>query len=407
MNILSWNIRGMNEPLKQAELYDWNLIENYEFSNLGKIWIIYNKTRIKVLKIDSSDQFVHCKVEYDNNEFEWTIIYGANQLMDRQILWHKLVQMSSRITSPWMIQGDFNAVMGENDRCVGNELDSNHASELKDCINNSGLLDDRRIWRRLDRAFVNEDWCVKFQNSFFEAGPSGISDHSPIIVVIQNNEIRRKGSFMYFNFWADHPDYKSIIEEEWNKEYRGYTMYKIVKKLKAISFRLKNLNKQQYSDISQRVSNQRVLLEKLQNDIQNDPLNNHLSEESFYKQKSRIQWLQLGDSNTKYFHNSIKQRRVRNSIPVLKLDSGEQITKKEDIHKEITRYYTNMFSKSNSNRRHIDRRVISQGTRVSEEENRLLMRSISEKEVKSAVFSIGSDKAAGPDGYNSFFFKKS
>ncbi|XP_050229569.1 uncharacterized protein LOC126678717 [Mercurialis annua] len=327
MNILSWNIRGMNEPLKQAEvrrllakndislagiietrvrrlnkdsvwknmkLYDWNLIENYEFSDLGKIWIIYNKTRIKVLKIDSSDQFVHCKVEYDNHEFDWTIIYGANQLMDRQILWQKLVQMSSQITGPWMIQGDFNAVMGENDRCGGNELDSNHASELKDCINNSGLvelrsigclytwsnnqLDDRRIWRRLDRAFINEDWCVKFQNSFFEAGPSGISDHSPIMVVIQNNEIRRKGSFRYFNFWADHPDYNSIIEEEWNKEYRGYTMYKIVKKLKAISFRLKNLNKQQYSDISQRVSNQRVLLEKLQNDIQNDPLNNHLME---------------------------------------------------------------------------------------------------------------------------------
>ncbi|XP_050233116.1 uncharacterized protein LOC126681613 [Mercurialis annua] len=144
------------------------------------------------------------------------------------------------------------------------------------------------------------------------------------------------------------------------------------------------MNKQQYSDISQRVSNQRVMLEKLQNDIQKDPLNNHLleeeravafylmfllrSKESFYKQKSRIQWLQLGDSNTKYFHNSIKQRRVRSSIPLLKLDLG---------------------------------------TRVSEEESSLLMRSISEEEVKSTVFSIGSDKAAGPDGYNSFFFKNS
>ncbi|XP_050209223.1 uncharacterized protein LOC126659934 isoform X2 [Mercurialis annua] len=33
------------------------------------------------------------------------------------------------------------------------------------------------------------------------------------------------------------------------------------------------------------------------------------------------------------------------------------------------------------------------------------MRSVSKEEVKTSVFFIGSDKAAGPDGFNGHFFK--
>jgi len=35
-------------------------------------------------------------------------------------------------------------------------------------------------------------------------------------------------------------------------------------------------------------------------------------EESIMKQKSRVQWLQLGDGNTTYFHASLKNRIAQN-----------------------------------------------------------------------------------------------
>ncbi|XP_050218932.1 uncharacterized protein LOC126669490 [Mercurialis annua] len=167
-----------------------------------------------------------------------------------------------------------------------------------------------------------------------------------------------KRSFRFLNFWVKHPDYKKIIEEEW-----------------AIKNRLIRLNKQNFSNIGQQVKDQKELLRNLQKDLQLDPLNyilfeeekamnKHLRkliyyEESFYKQRSRIQWLRLGDSNTKFFHNSIKQRRTKNNISIIKLDNG------------------------------------------------YLTRDITEDEVKRAVFSIGSEKATGPDGFNSVFFKNS
>lgn len=36
--------------------------------------------------------------------------------------------------------------------------------------------------------------------------------------------------------------------------------------------------------------------------------------ESIMKQKSRIKWLQEGDSNTRFLHSTVKRRRWRNNI---------------------------------------------------------------------------------------------
>jgi len=37
------------------------------------------------------------------------------------------------------------------------------------------------------------------------------------------------------------------------------------------------------------------------------------------KQKSCVQWVQEGDTNSKYFHNTIRLRRMSNDLGVLKL----------------------------------------------------------------------------------------
>ena len=37
-------------------------------------------------------------------------------------------------------------------------------------------------------------------------------------------------------------------------------------------------------------------------------------EEEFYKQRSKLHWLEVGDGNNRYFHNVTKIREVRNGI---------------------------------------------------------------------------------------------
>ncbi|KAI5312027.1 hypothetical protein L3X38_041200 [Prunus dulcis] len=45
-------------------------------------------------------------------------------------------------------------------------------------------------------------------------------------------------------------------------------------------------------------------------------------EESFWKQRLKIQWLKMGDSNTAFFHHSTLQRRRRNRVSRIKGVNG-------------------------------------------------------------------------------------
>lgn len=46
-------------------------------------------------------------------------------------------------------------------------------------------------------------------------------------------------------------------------------------------------------------------------------------EENFWRQRSRIQWLKAGDSNTAFFHHCTLQRRRRNRVSRIKGVTGE------------------------------------------------------------------------------------
>lgn len=62
----------------------------------------------------------------------------------------------------------------------------------------------------------------------------------------------------------------------------------------------------------------------------------HIStlEEAYYKQKSKIHLLTVGDQNNKYFHRVAQARASQNAIRMIKKVDGETIKKVEDIKKE-------------------------------------------------------------------------
>jgi len=57
--------------------------------------------------------------------------------------------------------------------------------------------------------------------------------------------------------------------------------------------------------------------------------------------------------------------------------------------------------------RQIDDSVLNAGPKVSADQARSLINSVSRQEIKEALFDIGDDKSPGPDGFTSYFFKKS
>lgn len=67
------------------------------------------------------------------------------------------------------------------------------------------------------------------------------------------------------------------------------------------------------------------------------------AEESYFKQKSRNQWLQLGDQNNAFFHRMVKARSSKNSIHFLWDDHGQKVAEKAKIKEVVVAYYQKLL----------------------------------------------------------------
>lgn len=129
-------------------------------------------------------------------------------------------------------------------------------------------------------------------------------------------------------------------------------------------------------------------------------------EEKVWHQKSRVTWIQLGESNTRFFHAHVKQRRSQNSIKLLFQHYGTKLKLQDQIKKEIIMFYQPLMGSDADSLPMVDRDIIHRGPVLGHDVQTQLCNSISAEEVKGALFSMDSLKAPGIDGYNVHFFKK-
>ncbi|KAL9679475.1 hypothetical protein QQ045_017337 [Rhodiola kirilowii] len=130
-------------------------------------------------------------------------------------------------------------------------------------------------------------------------------------------------------------------------------------------------------------------------------------EETLWRQRSRILWMNHGDKNTKFFHARASQRRKRNMIDKLQDNQGIIHEEQSKILGIVTSYFNNMFQSSISgSNRGIDAQIGCIGQVVSEEMNSWLLRYISEEEIRAAIFSMGPLQAPRVDGFPAIFYQK-
>ncbi|XP_074303377.1 uncharacterized protein LOC141637860 [Silene latifolia] len=224
--------------------------------------------------------------------FWFTVVYGLNHVNERMELWDSLREYHSKVHGPWIVGGDFNAVMARNERIGGAPVSNAEIKPMLQTIQDCHHADlnarvsfftwsnkhesDTKVYSRIDRVFINAEWTDIFPDGYVHFLPEGTFDHCPCLVNCEVEHKRRGATFKYFNMWSLAPGYSDIVRTGWQKECQGTPMYMVITKLKGLKAALKTLNKEQFANIENLTHVAELALQNFQEQLILDPLNEQL-----------------------------------------------------------------------------------------------------------------------------------
>lgn len=169
-------------------------MHNYDQAANGRIWIMFDKNIWQVDVVLTDAQFIHCNIISTNICCAMTMIYGYNSVDMRKGMWQKLRMLAQSINQPWLIWGDFNAVMSIQDRVSRHEVTMADIQDFADFYSDTmttgipwrgdyftwtnGQMGVDRVISKIDRALGNGEWMMKFGHLTMEIRDPFISDHS-------------------------------------------------------------------------------------------------------------------------------------------------------------------------------------------------------------------------------------
>lgn len=80
---------------------------------------------VNVVVFSISAQVIHCDIKdrHGCTSCFFSAIYGLNSIDTRKSLWEEILRLNgATATFPWLISGDFNAVLSSDDRINGNPV---------------------------------------------------------------------------------------------------------------------------------------------------------------------------------------------------------------------------------------------------------------------------------------------
>lgn len=126
-------------------------------------------------------------------------------------------------------------------------------------------------------------------------------------------------------------------------------------------------------------------------------------EEAFWEQRAHVNWLQLGDKNTAFFHRYASTHNQFYFIVKLECANGTLVYTDKDLKDLATRVFQNLFTSSGvGDFSHILSRIDAS---ISSEINRALAAEFTKEEVYCVLKNMGPTKALGFDEFPTLFYQ--
>ncbi|XP_059301959.1 uncharacterized protein LOC132053883 [Lycium ferocissimum] len=199
--------------------------------------------------------------------------------------------------------GDFNVTLSEEENLGGLSVSLNECEDFAFCINSSELFDigfkgspftwwngisaGDCIFKRLDRAVVNQQFQNLFSNIEVEHLSRTGSDHTPLLLTCGDGNVTFSRPFSVGG-----------VLSQWIRDTFGDTFQQLAIREEVVKIK-EALFEEEPSDVN------RIVLQKAQAEIKQYL---HI-EEQYWKQRTGFSWYTEGDRNTAFFHNCVNGKK--------------------------------------------------------------------------------------------------
>ncbi|GKU91977.1 hypothetical protein SLEP1_g5773 [Rubroshorea leprosula] len=395
----------------------------HSLGRAGGLWLFWKSSLVDLEVLSSNNQAIHGFVKQQRLSFFITFAYAQPHTVMKNEFWSFLHDLALSTTESWVVMGDFNDIATVDEaspRAVHRFTSARHFREhLEAChLHSKDSLGCKFTWirqtngrvtlrERLDRALFNLAGLEEFPDAKLINLPRLCSDHHPIMLNIDPpNRISRATKPPRFEAaWLTHGGFKEVFCRAWMTH--DHSLPLAISAVRTACF---SWNKTVFGDLFR---SKRLLRARLRG-IQNSPHYNHSlylqnlemelleeyhkvlhAEELFWCQKSRVEWINSGDRNTRFYHASTVIRRAQNRITALKVNDS-WVTDPIALKNHVQDFFVDLFSQKVTRATDIDYSCFQ--PKMSDEDSASLLLPISMEEVKLALFSMKGLKSPGPDG---------
>ncbi|KAG5594738.1 hypothetical protein H5410_035970 [Solanum commersonii] len=137
-------------------------------------------------------------------------MYGYNTGDKRKELWTNLRDLAIGMTTSWLICGDFNTLLYPEDRLSSNPVQPTEIADFSNCLHDLSL--NELCWK-------GDTWT--------------------------NNLL-----LDFFNVWAEHSSFLSLVEKEWQKRKAIGHMKNIWIHLRSLKQKIAKLNQEEFKAVT-------------------------------------------------------------------------------------------------------------------------------------------------------------